>query len=192
MNELTSMFHRWWVALIFGIGAIILGIVMLMNPIASYIGMSYAFAFYFIAYGVYKAVMTYKERDLIPAWGWSFALGIITAVLGVMLLLPGMAAGTFVYYVTFCVLFMGINECAASFSLKDQGDKGWGWTLALGILTIVLSFFMLMAPVFSMDLVSIWGGILFIVLGIQLCMLSYRLSVANSIAKRGGAEVHHA
>lgn len=184
MTQLTGIIKRWWVALIFGILAICLGIFMVFNPVEAYVAMSYAFAGYFIAYGAYKAVMTFMERDTIPAWGWSFALGLLTLILGLMLLIPGMATGTFVYYVSFSVLFMGINSCSISFALKEEGDKHWGWTLAVGILTIVLSVFMMVMPAISIDLISFWFGVMFVALGIHLCYLAYRLSVIHSQNKR--------
>ncbi|MGI6108396.1 MAG: HdeD family acid-resistance protein [Eubacteriaceae bacterium] len=184
MNELTDVFKHWWVALIFGILAIALGIFMFMYPIDTYVILSYVFAVYFILYGVSTSYITFKNRELIPAWGWSFAFGIFTIILGCMLFIPGMAVGTFVYYVSFSVMFMGINCCAVSFSLKDQGDKGWGWTLVLGILTIVLSFIMLNHPLMSIGVISIWAAIMFIMLGCTLCGLAYRLSVVHSAAKK--------
>ncbi len=184
MVEMKGIFKRWWVALIFGIIAIGLGIYMLMNPIETYITLSYVFAVYFLAYGIYKAVMTFMERDEIPAWGWSFALGIFTALLGLILFLPGMATGTFVYYCSFSVLFMGVNSCAAAFTLKDVGDKYWGWTLALGILTVLLAFVMIALPTLSAGVISIWFAVLFIVLGIEACVLAYRLSVAKSMINK--------
>ena len=185
-NELQGVIKRWWVALIFGILAIGLGILMFFTPVRSYIALSYVFAIYFIAYGLYKSIMVFKERDEIPAWGWSFALGIITFILGLILLIPGMAEGTFVYYVIFSVMFMGINSCSLSFTLKDLGDKSWGWTLAFGILTIILSFIMLFTPVFSMGVITYWFAALFIMLGIELCILAYRLSVAKSVLEKSG------
>lgn len=188
MQEITGMFKRWWVALIFGIAAIAFSIFMFMYPAETYVTLSYAFAFYFIIYGIYKSVYTVMEREEIPAWGWSFALGLLTAVLGVMLLLPGMATGTFVFYITFCVMFMGINACSASFALKAAGDKGWGWTLALGILTIIMSIIMLNYPLMSAGVISLWAGMMFMFLGISLCGLAYRLSVAHSVSKK----LHHA
>lgn len=191
MTNLTQISKRWWVALLFGIVALGLGIYMLFNPLETYVVLSYAFAIYFIAYGIYKSVMTYKEREMIPAWGWSFALGIVTTILGLLLLLPGMATGTFVYYIAFSVLFMGINTSATSFALKDAGDKGWGWTLAFGIISILLSIVMLVAPVFSVGFISYFAGFSFIFLGIQLCMLAYRLSVINSQVKKEEAALQH-
>lgn len=183
-TQLEGIIKRWWVALIFGILAIGIGIFIFFNPIEAYIALSYAFAFYFVFYGIYKIYTVYKERNIIPAWGWSMALAIITLLLGLILLIPGMAQDTFVYYVTFSVLFMGINTCATSFALKDIGDKGWGWSLALGIITIILSVILLFRPVLSIGVVSIWFGSLFIVFGIQCCFVAYRLSVLKSLEKK--------
>ncbi len=191
MEQLEGVVRRWWVALIFGLLAIGLGVFVFFNPVTTYIAMSYTFAIYFIAYGIYKTYMVYKERDVIPAWGWSFTLGIFTIILGLILLMPGMAVGTFAYYVSFCVLFMGVNTCANSFALKDVGDKYWGWTLALGILTIALSFFMIMAPAFTTEFISLLFGSMLVVLGVQCCFLAYRLSVLNSSLKHATDRVAH-
>lgn len=191
MTQLTGMIKRWWVALIFGVVAILLGIYMLFNPIETYIALSYIFALYFIVYGIYKIYVTYKEREEIPAWGWSLALGIITTILGLLLLLPGMATSTFVYYVAFAVLFMGINTSISAFALKDMGDSYWGWSLGFGILTAILAVLMMFMPVLSAGLISYWFGALFIVLGIQLCIVAYRLSVLKGQMKRDKEAMSH-
>lgn len=188
MTQLNGIIKRWWVALIFGVAAIGLGIFMFLNPVSTYVVLSYLFAGYFIAYGLYKSIMTFMERKEIPAWGWSFTLGVLTLILGLMLLIPGMATGTFVYYVAFSVMFMGINSCAVSFQLKEVGDGHWGWTLILGILTILLAIGMLVMPGISVGFISAWFGVMFVMLGINLCMLAYRLSVINSQLKK--AETH--
>ena len=186
MDGIDSLFKHWWVALIFGILAIGLGIYMFIYPIETYVILSYMFAVYFILYGVSTSYITFKNRELIPAWGWSFAFGIFTVILGCMLFIPGMAVGTFVYYVAFSVMFMGINACGTSFALKSQGDKGWGWTLALGIITVILSFIMLNHPLMSVGVISIWAAIAFVMLGCTLCGLAYLLSVLHSSAKKLG------
>lgn len=184
MEQLEGAIKRWWVALIFGILAIGLGVWMLFNPVDTYVTLSYIFAIYFIVYGAIKAYTVFTEREQIPAWGWSFALAIITLILGILLLFPGMATGTFVYYVAFSIMFMGINTCATSFALKDVGDNHWGWTLAFGILTIVFSVLMLIAPLFAIGFISYFFAFAFIFEGIQLCYLAYRLSVLNGQLKR--------
>lgn len=184
MEQLDGIIKRWWVALIFGIVAIILGIYILFNPIESYLTLSYVFALYFIVFGIYKAITVFREREKIPAWGWSFGLAIISIILGVILLLPGMAPGTFLYYVGFSVLFMGINSCSTSFALKDAGDKHWGWTLAFGIISIILSIIMVISPLFAIGFITYYFAFMFIFYGIHLCYLSYRLSVLNSKIKK--------
>lgn len=184
MSQKSKLFNHWWVALIFGILAIALGIYMFIYPLDTYVILSYVFAAYFLVYGISTAYITFKNRELIPAWGWSFAMGILTAIIGVMLFIPGMAVGTFVYYVAFSVMFMGINACATSFALKGEGDSGWGWTLALGILTVILSIIMLNHPLLSISVISVWAAMAFIVLGCTMCGLAYRLSVLHSMAKK--------
>lgn len=180
----NGVFKNWWVALIFGILGIALGVFMFMNPVETYKVLSYLFAIYFLIYGVATMVGTFMSREFIPAWGWSFAFGVLLTIMGVMLFMPGMATGTFVFYIGFSVMFMGINACSMSFALKGEGDKGWIWTFVLGVFTIILSFIMINHPVFSVGVISIWAAIAFISLGCALCILAYRMSKLHSISKK--------
>lgn len=184
MKQLDGIIKRWWVAVLFGVLAIAISIYMLFNPLETYITFSYLFAAYFIVFGAYKAITVWTDRENIPGWGWSFTLALITLILGLVLLIPGMAPGTFLYYIAFGVMFMGINTCSTSFVLKEAGDSHWGWTLAFGILTILFSVLMIMAPLFSVGLISYFFAFMFLFYGIHLCYLGYRLSVLKGIFKR--------
>lgn len=180
----TDLFKHWWVALILGIAAIALGIMMFIYPLKTFVALSYVFAIFFLAYGIYTTVTTWTNRALIPAWGWSFAFGILVIIFGLMLFIPGMAPETFNYYVAFSVMFMGINNCAAAFSAKGFGDSMWIWWLILGILTVILAIIMIAHPLLSAGVVVIWAAVAMIMLGLSLIGLAYSMSKLNGIAKR--------
>ena len=106
-------------------------------------------------------------------------------ILGIIMIANmGITADVLVFYVAFAILFGGFNTIGFAFTAKSKGDKAWGWTLALGIVVVILSIVLLFHPVFAAFTIVIWAGIAFLSMGISFCTLAYRLSKTNGRMKK--------
>ena len=151
IESMKRAVKNWWISLLMGILAIIMGIFCFAAPGASLIGLTYVFVIGFILGGILDIIFAVSNRDYVYGWGWTLAAGILELLLGVMLFPLPAASVTIilVYFVGFWILFRSIWSIGESTQLRMMGVKGWGWALALSILCTVLAFLYLLSPTFS-------------------------------------------
>lgn len=68
-----------------GIVYILVGVYLLLNPIAGLLSLTLGLAIYFFAEGILEFILAFRLRPL-PGSGWLFIYGIVTIILGVMIL----------------------------------------------------------------------------------------------------------
>lgn len=184
-EEPTGAIKHWWVFLILGILAIGLGVWLFFTPANGFAALAIVFAITFLISGLASTAVTLINRKSIPAWGWNLVSGILMLILGIIMIANmGITADVLVFYVAFAILFGGFNTIGFAFTAKSKGDKAWGWTLALGIVVVILSIVLLFHPVFAAFTIVIWAGIAFLSMGISFCTLAYRLSKTNGRMKK--------
>jgi uncharacterized membrane protein HdeD (DUF308 family) len=151
IESMKRAVKNWWISLLMGILAIIMGIFCFAAPGASLVGLTYVFVIGFILGGILDIIFAVSNRDYLYGWGWTLAAGILELLLGIMLFTLPTASITviLVYFVGFWILFRSIWSIGESAQLRMMGVKGWGWTLALSILCAILSFLYLLSPTFS-------------------------------------------
>lgn len=186
MNDsMKKVVKNWWVSLLVGVLAIIMGIWCFTSPGASLLGMTYVFIVGFLLGGIMDVCFAVSNRNYMYGWGWSLAGGILEILLGIMLLaLPTLAVtGILVYMVGFWILFRSIWGIGESCQLQILGVKGWGWLLALSIMCLILSFLYLLSPGFGKGIfiVALVGtsmlvyGMFRIVMGVKLRQIGKRM-----------------
>lgn len=99
--------------LIMGILYIILGLMLMLSPIPSAFSLTVLLAIFFIVVGVSRSVFSLILRY--PRWGWGLLSGLITLILGIMILAQMPASSLFIIG-----LFVGI----------DLMFFGWGFIMA--------------------------------------------------------------
>ncbi|MCC7554177.1 MAG: DUF308 domain-containing protein [Methanobacteriaceae archaeon] len=143
---------------IFGIIAIILGILVIVFPMASDLVLSVFAGIMFAFLGIYYL--------LAGAYSWNFSkgvsisyiiLGILGIILGCMLsfniLLFSMLIGIYMYITGFMLLISGIIGLA--YRTDSITKMGAGSMLILGILTIIIGFFAFRDPFYAALLIGL-------------------------------------
>lgn len=82
--------------------SIVVGIMLLRNPLAGAVVMTLLLAAYFTVAGVFRIIAAAAMR--IPGWGWTLANGIITLILGILIWVHWPVAGLWIIG-----LFIGID-----------------------------------------------------------------------------------
>jgi len=72
-------------ALLFGVLTLLVGIALLANPLAGMVSLTLLVAVLFLVTGVIKIAYSFSLRP-ISGWGWVLASGIVSLVLGIMIL----------------------------------------------------------------------------------------------------------
>jgi len=177
---------NWWVSLVIGILALILGIWSLVTPDVTLVALTYVFICAFFIGGILEIAFAISNKDCLNGWGWTLAGGIIDVVFGLLILvLPVISAAVIlVYFVGFWIMFRCVWIIGEAIELHRMDVKGWGWTLALGILGILFSITFLISPLFTGALFIVaFVSTAFIIYGIFRIYLAFRLKSINNDIK---------
>lgn len=117
-------------------------------------------------------------------WGWSLALGILSIVVGLLLLLnPAISMATLPFYVGFTLLFRSISGMVTAYEMKQYGILDWGTLMVTAVLGLIFSFILLWNPVFAGINVVVWTAVAFIILGIYTIYFSFKMRKLNKMMK---------
>jgi uncharacterized membrane protein HdeD (DUF308 family)/predicted flap endonuclease-1-like 5' DNA nuclease len=153
----------WWLVLIEGILAIIVGILLWMYPVRGFIWLSRFIGFYWIISGIFDIISIFVNRT---NWGWKLFMGIIGIIAGGYLVSQALAgAATLAITTVWIIGLMGIFYGLLGLIRAFQGG-GWGAGI-LGIVSIIFGVYILvnrlaatLAIPWVFGFLGIFGGIL--------------------------------
>ena len=125
---------------------------------------------------IIEIIFSIANRKELEGWGWNLALGIVTLLVGIMLVgNPAISMVTLPFFVGFVVLFRSIMAISTSLELRNYYIMDWGYLFGLGILGTIFSFMLLLSPSFAGLSLVVWTGLALIILGIYSIYLSLKL-----------------
>ena len=165
----------WWLLLVQGIVAIIVGIFLLANPLKTTNILVWAIALYWFLTGIIALVRLFWDRR---QWGWKLFMGIVGILAGWFLLTspPGERVVIFGFTV---VLLLGIQGIIMGIAGLIEAFRGGGWGPGImGGLAIIFGI-LILGNMVAAALVLPWViGIFAIVGGIFAMIMSFRLKSA--------------
>lgn len=156
----------WWLTLISGILALIIGSLLLWSPaktkVETYLILIVILGVYWIVEGIFDIVDLFMDHSM---WGWKLFIGIISIAVGVYIVMYPLA--TAVALPKIFVLALGVWGLIYGISLLVMAFKGSGWGSAiLGILGIIFGFALTVNYyVAGMGLAMLWTSAAFAVVG---------------------------
>jgi len=171
----------WWLVLLRGIFAIILGILAFIWPAATAVAFVWVFGIYVIVDGIVNIVQAIANRKQDPTWGWLLTIGIVGLIAGVVVLIFPAAAGALALLVLLWIVAIwavvgGIFGIPAAASLASGGAKALGIVLAvlsiifgivLGILLFTTPSSALIGLIYVLGAYAVISGIVLIVIAFQ-------------------------
>ncbi|NPA35302.1 MAG: HdeD family acid-resistance protein [Chlorobi bacterium] len=181
ISEAISAIKNWWLYLIIGVILVLGGIWVARTPLESYLALSILFIVLLLVNGISQIVFSVSNRKVMPGWGWYLTSGILETLIGIYLWsYPAISMAVLPFVVGFWLLFRGISVIASSTDLKQKAVKGWGWILTFGILSTILSFFIIMNPVVGVIYLVYLTAFSMIFSGIAYIMFSLKLKKIKS------------
>lgn len=124
----------WWVMLIEGIAALILGVFFFMTPAVTTLTVAWFIALYWVITGVISVISLFWDRT---QWGWKLFWGIISIVAG-WYLLGNLILGTAILLWVY-VLILGFQGLIIGIVQIVQAFQGAGWGRGiLGAISLLL------------------------------------------------------
>jgi uncharacterized membrane protein HdeD (DUF308 family) len=168
----------WWVMLLEGIAALLLGILLFVYPAVTTIVAVWFIALYWVLTGVIALVSLFWDRT---QWGWKIFWGLISVAAGWFILTnPIIGAGTLLWAFALILgiqgLILGVVQIVAAF----QG-AGWGRG-ALGAISLLFGV-LILTRLWTAALVIPWVFAIFAVIGgIAAIVFSFQLRKMNATA----------
>lgn len=167
IKTLKKSVKHWYIQLIIGFIFISAGVWTFTSSIESYLALSFLFSISFLVSGILDIVFAISNKKELENWGWILILGIMSLLVGIMLLNnPEISLVTLPLYVGFVVMFRSFGAIGLAMDLKDYGNLEWRSLMIPGILGAIFSFILLWNPVFSGMTLVIWTGVALISIGI--------------------------
>ena len=138
----TAASTPWWLAMIAGITAFIVGLLLLISPGMTLLVLVQLLGVYWLVTGILAFVSLCTDRTL---WGWKLVSGVLGVLAGLLVLRDPLWSTIFVP--TVLVIFLAIDVLIIGVTQVIHAFSGGGWGLAiLGILNIILGLILLFNP----------------------------------------------
>ena len=168
----TLVRRAWWLPVLRGIVLLVLGLLMLVQPLWSVTALVWIFGIFALLDGIVTVVQWFANRKE-PGAGWFLLSGRIGIGFGLVVVLwtPETAQILF-YLIAGWVLVLGVLGIIASVVLYRARDAGWYWVLTFGLVNFLFGLLMLTHPqtvvsvvVVLLGLFAFVGGVILIVSG---------------------------
>jgi uncharacterized membrane protein HdeD (DUF308 family) len=161
----------WWLFLLQGIAAIVLGLMLITAPGATLIVMVTFLGFYWLIEGILALVHIFVDRSV--PWIWSLLVGIVGIAAGILVLRHPLLAALTVPTVLVIILgvqglIMGVLEIIGGFSGGGIGS------FILGVINVLIGLLLLSSPAIAALAVPLVFGILLLIEGVGLIIWAFR------------------
>ena len=156
----------WWVTLMGGVLAVIVGAILLWAPaktkVDTYTLLVAILGIYWIVQGVLELVAMFEDHSM---WGWKLFIGIISIIAGAVVLTYPIASA--VALPKIFVLVLGVWGLFYGIALLIMAFRGGGWGAGiLGVLGIIFGLALIASySVPGMGLAALWTIALFAFIG---------------------------
>jgi uncharacterized membrane protein HdeD (DUF308 family) len=180
-----KLFSRLWAsALLSGVLAVILGVLVLMWPGISILAASVLFGVYLLVSGVAMVIfalslpVTAGARILLFLSG---AASLILAVLAFRHFGQGYAILLLAIWIAVGFIFRGVATTGAAIS--EPGLPGRGWAIFVGVISIIAGIVVLAWPFDSIVILALVAGIWLIVIGFLEIVSAFQMRKAGKNVK---------
>lgn len=176
-SKVARVIKHWWLMLIAGLLCLVMGVVVFVFPLQSYVTLAILFGVLMMAVGAIQLIIASTSANYLTMRGYFVVGGVLDLMLGIFLCVyPGVSLvalplmlGVWMLYNSFIIIAFGGD-------METFRLGGSGLVVAGGVILLLLSVLVLLNPLGAgVQTVIIIAGIGLLVLGCLLCMLSLKL-----------------
>lgn len=160
----------WWIVLIEGIAAILIGILLVLEPDMTTAILLQVLGLYWLISGILSIVRIFLDKT---RWGLKLAGGILGIIAGLLVLQHPLWSTMIIP--TTLILIVGVIGIVVGIVGLIEAFTGAGWGAGvLGILAIIFGILLLLNPVVGATLLPVVLGIAAIVGGVAALFVAWR------------------
>ncbi len=161
----------WWLVLIEGIFAIIIGILLLSKPGMTTAILVQVLGIYWFIAGILNIVGIFIDHT---AWGWKLIIGILGIIAGIIIIQHPLWSTVLV--TTTLIIVLGIEGIIIGAVNIVRAFRGAGWGVGiLGALSIIFGIILLANSLLAATTLPVVLGIFAIVGGILAIIMAFRM-----------------
>jgi uncharacterized membrane protein HdeD (DUF308 family) len=168
-HRVSDLMHRIWIsAVLFGLLAVILGVVILVWPGPSIVVAAVLFGVYLVVSGVALIVLAFSLPVSAGSRFLNFISGVASVILGILAFRhfgQGYAILLLAIWIAVGFIFRGVSAVASAIS--DPRFPGRGWAIVFGVISIIAGVVVLAYPFDSIVTLALVVGIWLIILGVM-------------------------
>jgi len=147
IDRATRAIRHWWLLMLAGILCIVLGIVVFVFPLESYVTLSLLFGILMLVVGAAQLIVSATSGNYLMMRGYFIVGGIIDLLIGIFLCVnPGVSLIALPIVMGICLLYHSFMIIAFGGDLETFRLSGSAWVICGGILLLILSIMILANP----------------------------------------------
>jgi uncharacterized membrane protein HdeD (DUF308 family) len=166
--------ENWWAAALRGVFAVVFGLIALLLPGVTMLGLVLVFAAYSLVDGIMEIILAIRAARRRQRWIWILLQGLLgIAVAVIAVIWPDITVVAFVLLVAVFSIISGALTLANA-PRVPTGHGRW-WLVLGGIASVLFGILLIAAPLIGALVLAWWIGAWAIVLGVTLIILAFRL-----------------
>ena len=177
----TRQVKYWWLSVLVGIASLVVGFLVLVNPIESYFVMAMWLGIVILFTGVFSLVESFTSDSRYVRRGWLILASICDIIIGIVLMLNFLLSVAAVpVQIGIWLLYRGFVSLAQGITLRSSGVRDAGWVIFSSIVVIAISLAVLFVPdVIGVAAVVVFVAIALMAYGISRISLGFRLATVG-------------
>lgn len=172
---LKSFVKNWWMLVLRGVLAIILGILAIASPGVVAATLILWLGIYMLIDGIinfFSSIINWGKNE--DKWLMLFE-ALISIVLGILILrAPGVTEIVIVIYLAVWAIFSGISKIAIAIQLRKE-IEGEGWLIFAGILSVLFGLILIYNPLIGLAAIMLMLAVFLIMIGLMLVVLGFKV-----------------
>jgi uncharacterized membrane protein HdeD (DUF308 family) len=172
---LAAICDRWWVLLIRGMCAVLLGGIAFASPGITLWALIILYALFALVEGLASVMLGFGGGEGGRPWWEMVLMGLVGIAAGIIAFLwPGLTALLLLYLIGFWAIVKGVLEISGAIKLRKVIDNEW-WLILSGLVSIAFGAILFARPgAGALAMVMVIGGYM-VAIGILTIALALRL-----------------
>lgn len=177
----SAQVKYWWLSVLVGIASLVVGFLILVNPIESYFVMAMWLGIVILFTGVFSLVEAFTSHSRYVRRGWLVLASICDIIIGIVLMLNFLLSVAIIPVLFgIWLLYRGFVTLAQGITLRSSGVRDAGWVIFSSVVVIAISLAVLFVPeIIGVAAVVIFVAIALMAYGISRISLGFRLATVD-------------
>lgn len=164
-QEILPISRSWWLLVVYGIAAILFGIVALTSPLRAAMAIAWVIGILALGEGLVSLAAVFFKNISISK-GWLLFYAVASILFGLITIInPAVTASVLLIFFAVWLIIAGIYRIVFAIQARKRIQSEWMLIIS-GVLAIVLGGMMIAQPITGIIVTTIWIGAMAVVYGI--------------------------